>query len=273
MVSPPISRTSRLAIERPSPVPPTREALPSCVNASNTPVWSDCGDARAGVGDAEKQPALVVAHVVESDAHLHFTSLGVLDGIREQVAEHLAQAQQVADHAGRHGGLDPADHLDLLAFGTPRVELRSLLGKLADVERFADQLHLAGFDLRVVEDVVDDLHHRFGRAAHRVDEAPLAFVEIGAGQQLGHAEHAVHRRADLVTHVGEEVVLGPRQQFSAPQACLEFAGALDDLLARRCDAAYAGHVRNRPAGSRGLRSSTRVGAAHCCGRDPAGQGP
>ena len=38
----------------------------------------------------------------------------------------------------------------------------------------------------------------------------LVGVELGVEQQLGHADHAVHRRADLVAHVGQELGLQPR---------------------------------------------------------------
>ena len=34
-------------------------------------------------------------------------------------------------------------------------------------------------------------------------------VEVGVQGQLGHAEDAVHGRADLVAHVGQELALGP----------------------------------------------------------------
>ena len=35
-------------------------------------------------------------------------------------------------------------------------------------------------------------------------------VEVGVEQQLGHADDAVHGRADLVADVGEELRLGAR---------------------------------------------------------------
>ena len=35
--------------------------------------------------------------------------------------------------------------------------------------------------------------------------------EVGVQGQLGHAEDAVHRRADLVAHVRQELGLGPRR--------------------------------------------------------------
>ncbi len=39
---------------------------------------------------------------------------------------------------------------------------------------------------------------------HQLQVVPLAFVQVGAGQQIQNADHAVHRRADLVAHGGEE---------------------------------------------------------------------
>ena len=38
-------------------------------------------------------------------------------------------------------------------------------------------------------------------------------VELGVQQQAGHADDGVHRRADLVAHVGQEGALGPRGGF------------------------------------------------------------
>ena len=191
------------------------------------------GNARTRVGHAEMQAALVAVHRVETDAYLDLAFLRVLDRVRHQVADHLAQAQHVALDRGRHGRFDADRELELLALRAPGEQLPDLLRELADVELLADQVHLAGFDLRVVEDVVDDLHHRLGGRAHRVHVAPLPLVEVGAGEQFRHAEHAVHRRADLVAHVGEELVLGTRQCLGPAQAGLQFPRPLDDLLARR----------------------------------------
>jgi hypothetical protein len=37
----------------------------------------------------------------------------------------------------------------------------------------------------------------------------LVHAELGIEQQLRHSEHPVHRRSDLVAHVGQELRLGP----------------------------------------------------------------
>ena len=189
--------------------------------------------------------------VVDPDADLDFAVLGVLDRVGEQVAKHLPQAQRVADHDRGHAWFDLAAQLDLLGFGASGEKLRGLLDEVADLERLAHEVHLARFDLRVVEDVVDDLHHRAGCLAHRVDEASLALVERRACEQLGHAEHAIHRRADLVAHVGQELVLRPHHGFRLEQAHLDVAGALQDLLARReANVAHVALVGGEPVGKR-----------------------
>ena len=44
---------------------------------------------------------------------------------------------------------------------------------------------------------------------HDLEVLALAGIELGIQHELGHADHAVHRRANLVAHVGEEFALGP----------------------------------------------------------------
>ncbi len=70
------------------------------------------------------------------------------------------------------------------------------------------QHQLARFDLRKVQDIVDDAEQALARAVHGVNEAALLGTEIGALQQLRHAQHPVHRRANLVTHFRQEFGLG-----------------------------------------------------------------
>ncbi len=80
---------------------------------------------------------------------------------------------------------------------------------VAHVHLDAVDFELAGFDLREVEDVVDDPEQRRGARADGLRELALRRLQRRVEQQLRHADHAVHRRADLVTHVGEEVRLRP----------------------------------------------------------------
>ena len=48
-----------------------------------------------------------------------------------------------------------------------------------------------------------------GRRLDHVQVLALLGRQVGVQGQLGHADDAVHRRADLVAHVGQELALGP----------------------------------------------------------------
>ena len=75
-------------------------------------------------------------------------------------------------------------------------------------------------------------------------------VELGVEQQVGHADDAVHGRADLMAHVGEELALGPvgglrlHGHFVGPGVRLFelFVGAADPLLRAFASGDVAGHV-------------------------------
>ena len=48
------------------------------------------------------------------DGQHHLAVLGELDGVADEIHDHLAQAAGVADHGGRHVGRDVADQLQSL---------------------------------------------------------------------------------------------------------------------------------------------------------------
>jgi hypothetical protein len=69
------------------------------------------------------------------------------------------------------------------------------------------EIELARFNLRQIENVVDDGQQASARTGDDLGIAPMACGEISRGQHLRHHHHAVHRRADLVAHCGKEVRL------------------------------------------------------------------
>ena len=48
-------------------------------------------------------------------------------------------------------------------------------------------------------------------------------IQIHLAKQVGKAEHAIHRRANFVAHIGEELRLCPRRVFGMPRGALELA--------------------------------------------------
>ena len=82
------------------------------------------------------------------------------------------------------------------------------LHALAQVEGVALDVHAPGLDLGEVEDVVDDRQQRIAGVADGGGEVALVVGQRRVQQQPAHADHRVHRRADLVAHRRQEGALG-----------------------------------------------------------------
>ena len=68
--------------------------------------------------------------------------------------------------------------------------------------------HLAGFNLREVEDVVDGHHQGFGTFLDDAGKLLLFGRKSGVEQEIGHADNAIHRGADFMAHIRQKVTLG-----------------------------------------------------------------
>ena len=144
---------------------------------------------------------------------------GELERVREQVLEDLLQPidvgedrlRQLRAHAGsRRRG--PS--------GRPRAgtSARGTRGPAASENVVRIDRHLAGFDLREVEDLVDELQEIVARRVDRLRELHLLGGEVPVAvlrQHLREDEQAVERRPQLVRHVREELglVLGDELQL------------------------------------------------------------
>ena len=85
---------------------------------------------------------------------------------------------------------------------------------------------MAGFDLGQVEDVVDHRKQVVRRLADPVQTLALRRRGLVLAQQVGHADHRVERRADLVAHVGQELALGLAGRVGLRAGCVRLSGAL-----------------------------------------------
>ena len=70
------------------------------------------------------------------------------------------------------------------------------------------ELDFPRFDLREVQDVVDDSHERLTGRFNHPETLPLFRGELGVQHEIGHPDDPIHRRPNLVTHVGQELALG-----------------------------------------------------------------
>ena len=85
-------------------------------------------------------------------------------------------------------------------------------------------------DLGEIENIVDDRQQVLTGFRAHVGVTARAAGQFAARQQFGHDQDAVHRRADLVAHGGEEVGFGLIGRLGFRSGCLEVAGAVGDLL-------------------------------------------
>jgi hypothetical protein len=131
-------------------------------------------------------------------------ALGELDRVVEQVGEHLAHAQLVAAQAGRQRRVVMDVDVQALGAGVRRQRRRQFVDQRQQVVVVLFELHRALFQLGGVEDLVEQAQQRTAGAAHGIQVAALVGIQFAVQQHVGEAEDRIHRRADLVAHVGHE---------------------------------------------------------------------
>ena len=147
--------------------------------------------------------------------------LGELDGVADEIEQDLPDPARVADQVPRRSRQAADDELDTLGRGLTRQQASHVLGQKLQIEGAWVELHHARFDLGEVEDVVDHGQQRATRSTDRLDVVALLFVERRPRERIGHPHHAVHGRAELVAHVGEEAALGRRGLLGPGLRCTQ----------------------------------------------------
>ncbi len=190
-------------------------------------------DADAGILDLaqEREPVGILA--LRHDAQLDAAAFGELDRIADQVHQHLLDTVGVAAQPARRLAGDVHGQFEALAVGRHGHQVRDVLEQVPQGEFVLVDLKKPRLDLREVEDVVDDHQQRVAGLLDRVHEVPLAVIHLGRGQQLGHAQDAVHRRADLVAHRGQELALGAAGRLGLVAGLEGFAHGQPQLLVAR----------------------------------------
>ena len=173
------------------------------------------GDADAGIAHGETEVHELASRELRRrretglDQDEDLSLGGELDRVVQEIDQDLAQPRGVALDHGRHGGIDLAADLQPLAHRLGSQQIDRLLHASAEGERrrFDDQL--AGLDFREIQNVVQQSEQRLAAAADRAHVFALLGGQPGAGEDAGHANDGVHRRADLMAHVGQELALEP----------------------------------------------------------------
>ena len=148
-------------------------------------------------------------HVLGADVEGHLPGFGELDGVAQQVEQHLAQTPRIAPQFERHFRANQRDDLQSLGLGVLRQDLDCAFHGLADVEVQRLEIELAGLDLGEVQDVVDDGQQGVRAGLHGEGEFLLLDAEFAVRQQTGHTDDTVHGSADFVAHVRQELALCP----------------------------------------------------------------
>ena len=160
--------------------------------------------ADAGVADRQDDTGAAFAQRLGAGADHGAAALGELQRIAQQVEQDLAHPGRIADQrvgrAGRRGG----HQRQALALGLRAQRGDDAVDQAGQRERRFLELEPAGLDLGEIEQIVDDPQQRLRGLAHGGQRAPLALAQALGLQHLHHAQHAVHRRPDLVAHRGEE---------------------------------------------------------------------
>ena len=178
-------------------------------------------DARTGVDDLEGQAVRIP---IDQDAHRAL--LGELDGVGDQIAQHLTQSHLVGQAGARRAGGQVDLEIEPLLSRQLAVDGLDGGGEASHLELGVMQGHLPRLDLRDVEDGVEDIQQPFGGLLHD-GEARLLLRRQGlASHDLGHAQHAVERGPDLMAHGGQEFALGPVGGSRGDSQILGLAGEL-----------------------------------------------
>ncbi|MDT4822466.1 hypothetical protein FQZ97_556660 [compost metagenome] len=192
------------------------------------------GDADAGVLDTDHYHRGLAVHRLDAGMQPDAAVAGELDGVAEEVEQDLPDADAIGMHRRRHPGIHAQAQLQALFMGLRQQQAQHAVDQFAQVQRFRGDAQPAGFDLRVVEDVVENLRERLSGLLGEGEQPPLFVAQLGGLQDLHQAQHAVHRRADLVAHHRQETFLRPQSRLG------DFLG-----LAQRFLLAMAvGHIRD-----------------------------
>ena len=92
------------------------------------------------------------------------------------------------------------------------------------------QIKTAGFNLREIQNVVDDSEESIGGRLNHGEVLALLGGELSVQGEFGHSDDSIHRRANLVAHVCEELALCAAGRL---RGVLRFAKPLGSLISFR----------------------------------------
>ena len=137
-------------------------------------------------------------------------ALGELERVADEVGHDLPHTAGIGEDRLRNRPLAVEAQPQAFVLGPHREDLHHLPDDRVRRARDALHLHAPGLDLGQVEDVVDQVEQVLAAGVDRVQvlhHLRLVLV-VAPTQHIGEAQDRVHRCADLVAHVGQEIALG-----------------------------------------------------------------
>ena len=186
-------------------------------------------DADAGVTNAEGERRAKRGGRLQPDGQDHFAARSELDGVAENVQQHLTEPAAIADERLGHIGCDVAGQFDPFFARAQRQHFGRIPDGFAELEWGVLEIHSPRLDLREIEDVVDQLEQRIGRRLDGGQVIELLDGELRLQRQVGHAEDGIERCPNLVAHVGQKCALRLSRLLRAPLGDLELFDQLAQL--------------------------------------------
>ena len=172
-------------------------------------------------------------------------AMGELERVRQQVLEHLLQPLRIGQHRARQARVHPDEEVHVLRFGDVTKCALDVAAEILEqqIRRIDD--HGPRFDLRQVEDVVDERQQIVTRGVNRLRKLNLPVGQVAArvlAQLIGQNEQTVERGSQLVRHVCQEFALVFQREGELPGLLLQralrvlhFAVLLLDLFVLRLE--------------------------------------
>ncbi len=184
----------------------------------------------AGAGIFHRQHAAAVGRAAaDGDRAMGWR---VADGVVDQIVDQVAQQEAVALHGRR---LQVEAQVDLLEGGLFDEMLDGLLHQGVERHRLEPGLlEMAGFGARQRQQLVGLPYHALGGRQHQPHRLGRVRFAVALGQPFELGLEAGQRRAQLVRHIGQEIVLG--------------AGAVADPVQQAVKGQYHGAQLERHAG-------------------------
>ena len=216
-------------IVRPRPVPPKRRVVDdsACTNGSNRLRLHFRRNADAGVLDGDfdaserRRSAATTAHAARRPRPCGVNLMALPSRLNRICRNRTLSPRSVAATSGAIS----TRTFRPFSWARPGEQADGVVDQVAHVDRLGFDRQPSRFDLRIVEQVVENLQQRARRLVDHAQHFALVRIERRALQHFDEPEHAVHRRADFMAHHREEVVFRTRGRFGQVARAREFVGA------------------------------------------------